>query len=32
MPKTESARMAIEALNPDVNVVEHNGSASGPTT
>ena len=23
MPKTESARMAIEALNPDVNVVEH---------
>jgi molybdopterin/thiamine biosynthesis adenylyltransferase/rhodanese-related sulfurtransferase len=24
-PKTESARKAIEALNPDVNVVEHNG-------
>ena len=23
MPKTESARKAIEALNPDVNVVEH---------
>ena len=23
MPKTESARQAIEALNPDVNVVEH---------
>ncbi len=23
MPKTESARMAIEALNPDVDVVEH---------
>ncbi|MDX6624422.1 MAG: sulfur-carrier protein adenylyltransferase/sulfurtransferase [Solirubrobacterales bacterium] len=25
MPKTESARIFIEALNPDVNVVEHNG-------
>ena len=25
MPKTESARIAIEALNPDVEVVEHNG-------
>ena len=25
MPKTESARKAIEALNPDVNVIEHNG-------
>jgi sulfur-carrier protein adenylyltransferase/sulfurtransferase len=25
MPKTESARLFIEALNPDVNVVEHNG-------
>ena len=25
MPKTESARVFIEALNPDVNVVEHNG-------
>ncbi len=24
MPKTESARIFIEALNPDVNVVEHN--------
>jgi molybdopterin/thiamine biosynthesis adenylyltransferase len=24
MPKTESARVFIEALNPDVNVVEHN--------
>ncbi len=24
MPKTESARKAIEALNPDVKVVEHN--------
>jgi molybdopterin/thiamine biosynthesis adenylyltransferase/rhodanese-related sulfurtransferase len=24
MPKTESARLFIEALNPDVNVVEHN--------
>ena len=24
MPKTESARKTIEALNPDVNVVEHN--------
>jgi molybdopterin/thiamine biosynthesis adenylyltransferase len=23
MPKTESARLSIEALNPDVNVVEH---------
>jgi molybdopterin/thiamine biosynthesis adenylyltransferase/rhodanese-related sulfurtransferase len=23
MPKTESARLTIEALNPDVNVVEH---------
>ncbi len=23
-PKTESARLTIEALNPDVNVVEHN--------
>jgi len=25
VPKTESARIAIEALNPDVKVVEHNG-------
>jgi molybdopterin/thiamine biosynthesis adenylyltransferase/rhodanese-related sulfurtransferase len=25
MPKTESARRSIEALNPDVRVVEHNG-------
>ena len=25
MPKTASARMFIEALNPDVKVVEHNG-------
>jgi sulfur-carrier protein adenylyltransferase/sulfurtransferase len=25
MAKTESARVAIEALNPDVEVVEHNG-------
>jgi len=25
MPKTESARKAIEALNPDVKVLEHNG-------
>jgi molybdopterin/thiamine biosynthesis adenylyltransferase/rhodanese-related sulfurtransferase len=25
MPKTESARHTIEALNPDVNVVEHRG-------
>jgi len=25
IPKTESARIAIEALNPDVNVVEHHG-------
>ena len=25
MPKTESARLFIEALNPDVTVVEHNG-------
>ncbi len=25
MPKTESARIAIEALNPDVRVIEHNG-------
>ncbi len=25
MPKTESARVAIEALNPDVKVIEHNG-------
>ncbi|HSD01097.1 MAG TPA: ThiF family adenylyltransferase, partial [Gaiellales bacterium] len=25
MPKTESARRSIEALNPDVKVVEHNG-------
>jgi len=25
MPKTESARRTIEALNPDVNVVEHQG-------
>jgi len=25
MPKTESARIAIEALNPDVKVVSHNG-------
>jgi molybdopterin/thiamine biosynthesis adenylyltransferase/rhodanese-related sulfurtransferase len=25
MPKTESARLTIEALNPDVNVVEHRG-------
>jgi len=25
MPKTESARVAIEALNPDVDVIEHNG-------
>jgi len=25
MPKTESARQAIEALNPDVEVVEHHG-------
>ena len=24
MPKTESARLSIEALNPDVEVVEHN--------
>src|SRR5207247_2586996 len=24
MPKTKSARLTIEALNPDVNVVEHN--------
>ena len=24
VPKTESARLTIEALNPDVNVVEHN--------
>ena len=24
MPKTESARKTIEALNPDVKVVEHN--------
>jgi len=24
MPKTESARLTIEALNPDVDVVEHN--------
>ena len=24
MPKTESARLSIEALNPDVGVVEHN--------
>ena len=23
MPKTESARLSVEALNPDVNVVEH---------
>ena len=23
MPKTESARQTIEALNPDVKVVEH---------
>jgi molybdopterin/thiamine biosynthesis adenylyltransferase/rhodanese-related sulfurtransferase len=25
MPKTESARLFVEALNPDVKVVEHNG-------
>jgi molybdopterin/thiamine biosynthesis adenylyltransferase/rhodanese-related sulfurtransferase len=25
MPKTESARQAIEALNPDVEVIEHHG-------
>jgi molybdopterin/thiamine biosynthesis adenylyltransferase/rhodanese-related sulfurtransferase len=25
MPKTESARRSIEALNPDVEVIEHNG-------
>jgi molybdopterin/thiamine biosynthesis adenylyltransferase/rhodanese-related sulfurtransferase len=25
MPKTESARLTIEGLNPDVNVVEHRG-------
>jgi molybdopterin/thiamine biosynthesis adenylyltransferase/rhodanese-related sulfurtransferase len=25
MPKTESARLTIEALNPDINVVEHRG-------
>jgi molybdopterin/thiamine biosynthesis adenylyltransferase/rhodanese-related sulfurtransferase len=25
MPKTESARQAIEALNPDVEVIEHRG-------
>ena len=25
MAKTESARLAVEALNPDVNVIEHNG-------
>ena len=25
MSKTESARLAIEALNPDVDVIEHNG-------
>jgi molybdopterin/thiamine biosynthesis adenylyltransferase len=25
MPKTQSAKIAIEALNPDVNVVEHRG-------
>src|SRR3954464_4968435 len=25
MPKTESARIFIEALNPDVDVIEHNG-------
>jgi molybdopterin/thiamine biosynthesis adenylyltransferase/rhodanese-related sulfurtransferase len=25
MPKTESARLYVEALNPDVEVVEHNG-------
>jgi molybdopterin/thiamine biosynthesis adenylyltransferase/rhodanese-related sulfurtransferase len=25
MSKTESARLAIEALNPDVEVIEHNG-------
>jgi sulfur-carrier protein adenylyltransferase/sulfurtransferase len=25
MPKTESAKIAIEALNPDVKVVSHNG-------
>src|SRR6202008_1484501 len=25
MPKTTSARIFIEGLNPDVNVVEHNG-------
>ncbi len=25
VPKTESARLAIEALNPDVDVVEHHG-------
>ncbi|HEY8082071.1 MAG TPA: molybdopterin-synthase adenylyltransferase MoeB [Solirubrobacterales bacterium] len=25
MPKTESARLTIEALNPDINVVEHQG-------
>ena len=25
MAKTESARLAIEALNPDVEVIEHNG-------
>ena len=32
MPKTESARLFIEALNPDVKVVEHNGRASTPRT
>src|SRR5512146_1294270 len=25
MPKTESARLTIEGLNPDINVVEHRG-------
>jgi len=25
VPKTESARLAIEALNPDVDVIEHHG-------
>src|SRR5258705_1621789 len=24
MPKTESARLSIQALNPDVDVIEHN--------
>jgi molybdopterin/thiamine biosynthesis adenylyltransferase/rhodanese-related sulfurtransferase len=29
MPKTESARRSIEALNPDVDVIEHNGRLNG---